>query len=464
MTGALPGEETGDQARAGGPGIQRCPPGAAGPAARRAPDQERERLVRGRTAVGFSLSPDPTFIQRCAPVFAAVDYLEVLPESLVTPRDNAAFTPNGFFRRAADLQQRLGVPLVAHGSGLSVGTAHPVDGARHQRWLERARALGERLGFPWYTDHAGVTAPGGLNLTLPMDFPHSKGLRDASRKRLTALADAVGVPVGIENSVMYAPFADPADEPAWLHGLLGDQHVWLLDVHNLWTHARNFGIDVEAWLHRAPLDRVIEIHVSGGVDADPRWTEGRSWHLDSHDSPVPEPVWDLLTAVLPRCANVRGVTLERLEGTVNDEDLPGLLSEVARIRAILSATQPHPDPPRPGPADPPEADAAHLELRLADAWCARDPLDALRRISQDPDELAWVREAVGWAVRHPVGVAITRRLVFRQRFERLVNGSAEANAWFEHDPAGFARAFLTYATSVPPVAFLPGDEARLWAG
>ncbi|MEN0062310.1 MAG: DUF692 family multinuclear iron-containing protein [Myxococcota bacterium] len=415
--------------------------------------------------VGFTVPANRVDHQRCAQVFEAVDYLEVVPESLVEPRDLPVFAPNGYFRRVLDLQQRLGVPVVAHGTGLSVCSNHPLDGPRFGRWIERAAAMADRLDLQWYTDHAGVTAPAGLNLTLPLDVPHSRAAQNAARARLSALAEAVGVPVGIENSVYYAPMADPKDEPRWLRTLLGEAHVLVLDVHNLWTHAVNFGIDIDDWLAEAPLDRVIEVHVSGGTLADARWTNGAPWRLDSHDDAVPEPVWALLQRVIPRCPALRGVTLERLEGTIAEADVPGLLEEVDRIRSILLAAPPPsrgPESVHPECSLPGNDDEGAVELRLADAWSSRDPQAALQQIADDPEAPGWVRQAVGFALAHPAGVGICRRLILRQRFERLIHGSAEAERWFETDPASFARAFIGYAAATPPVAYLPVDEAMLF--
>ena len=81
---------------------------------------------------------------------------------------------------------------------------------------------------------------------------------------------------------------------------------------------------------------VIEIHISGGADSDPRWLGGKSLRLDSHDTAVPEPVWGLLQSVLPRCPKLRGVTLERMEGTVESTDVIGLQEELTRLREMVS--------------------------------------------------------------------------------------------------------------------------------
>jgi hypothetical protein len=88
---------------------------------------------------------------------------------------------------------------------------------------------------------------------------------------------------------------------------------------------------------------------------------------------------------------------------------------------------------------------AAYERKLAAAMRARDPVSAVRALYPDADA---------------DGVRVTVLLVARLRFERLLRGSADAEAWFDRDPAGFARAFRRYHAEVPPRAFFPADEAR----
>lgn len=89
-------------------------------------------------------------------------------------------------------------------------------------------------------------------------------------------------------------------------------------------------------MRRLPLERVIEVHLSGGAESDPRWlASGRVLRLDSHDAAVPEEVWRLFERVLPLLPNVRGVTLERMESTVGPDDVPLLREELRRARRIV---------------------------------------------------------------------------------------------------------------------------------
>jgi len=46
-------------------------------------------------------------------------------------------------------------------------------------------------------------------------------------------------------------------------------------------------------------------------------------------------VWRMLEAVAPRCPNLRGVTLERMEGTLEDGDEHVLAGEFDRLQAIV---------------------------------------------------------------------------------------------------------------------------------
>ena len=155
----------------------------------------------------------------------------------------------------------------------------------------------------------------------------------------TTLRELQGIvpDVGVENSVFYFHLGDPLDEPAFLARCLDAPRMHLLlDLHNVYTTASNAGFDPEVYIQRLPLERVIEIHVSGGAWSEPGWLPSkRALRLDAHDSDVPEPVWALLDGVLPRCPNLRGVTLERMEGTVTDDDVPRLRAELRRIRSAL---------------------------------------------------------------------------------------------------------------------------------
>ena len=101
-----------------------------------------------------------------------------------------------------------------------------------------------------------------------------------------------------------------------------------------------------------------------------------------------------------------------------------------------------------------------VERMLADLIRAEHPAEALAEALDDPTTPPELRDAL----RHvdPDGLTIAALLVARLRFERLIQGSTSAAAWFDTDPAGFTRAFRRYHRRVAPTAQFPAAEAELF--
>ena len=286
--------------------------------------------------IGFTLQPEEKFLELTAALLRRVDYYEVAPETTWRAGERGEFLPNGFHRYFTALGKKTGRPFVAHGVGLSLGSASASDRARRRKWLARLAIDQRQFHYRWYTDHLGASALDGLALTLPMPLPMTAEAAKVVRRRLAEMQRVVPH-VGVENNVAYFLLGDPLEEPGFLGACTGAPKTHLLlDVHNLHTMAVNFGFDPEAYLSRLDLSRVIEIHLSGGSFSDGSWLpSGRVMRLDSHDAAVPEEVWTLLARVLPRCRRLRGVTLERMEGTVDEDDVPLLAEELARLRRLV---------------------------------------------------------------------------------------------------------------------------------
>ena len=292
--------------------------------------------------LGLSLMPDFEWLDLLGPLAASdcVDYFVVTPETLWRTTDTDAFAPNAYHDRIRELVRETGKPVVGHGVGYSVGTARgvPGDDQRRARWRSMLATEAERFGFEWYTEHHGATWLGGEHLALPLPVPQSPEVAALIRERALELRCAASR-VGLENSAFYFALGDPLEEPEFLRQCLDHPDLFLLlDVHNLWANALNLGFDARDWLDRLDPSLVEEVHVSGGAWSDPAWfAQGEPVsprRLDSHDESVPEPVWDLLESVLQRCPRLRGVTFERMEGTVTAAQVPGVEGELDRLRAL----------------------------------------------------------------------------------------------------------------------------------
>jgi hypothetical protein len=103
---------------------------------------------------------------------------------------------------------------------------------------------------------------------------------------------------------------------------------------------------------------------------------------------------------------------------------------------------------------------ARYEEVVARAMTSPDPVAALRAAAEDPALPPGLRR--GLRAADEEGIRMAALLVARLRFERLLRGCPEAEAWFDRDPADFSAAFRRYHAAVPPTAFFPPGEARLF--
>lgn len=286
----------------------------------------------GRPLFGFTLQPDLEFLALTRRIVEDVaEFYEVTPE---------AFWGRGFRRTpqhevVREIVARSGRTCVGHGVGYSVGAA--AHAARHERWLAELRTEFAAFGFAWYSEHLGFTEHEGQQATLPLPLPPTPEAVRAVAARMRELATVVPV-VAFENNVAYFRAGNPLDEPAFFAALCAEADCFLLlDLHNAYTQCLNFGIDLDRYLDRLDLGRVLEIHVSGGSESDPHWLASRRvFRLDTHDAAVPEPVWRALERVLPKCSALRGVVLERLPLGLDASNVALLEAECRRAKELLS--------------------------------------------------------------------------------------------------------------------------------
>ncbi len=422
--------------------------------------------------VGLMLAPDVVFLDLLHDVIRTdIDYCEVTPETLWLETREGALAPNGFHREFLELKNSHGLPFVAHSVGASLGSLPQGDAPFRERWHEQMLRDQGQFGFHWITDHLGASSLAGQKVALPLPTPMTATYAAITRTNLYGL-QRVNPHVGVENSVFYYLHGEPLAEPAFLRQILSAPgfHL-LLDLHNVYTMSKNFGFDPMDYLNRLPLERVIEIHIAGGQQSDPNWLpSGGTMRLDSHDHMVPESVWSLLESVAPECPNLRGVTLERMEGTVTSQDVSPIREELRRAKRIVQTRDTPVSIAVPASIDSsptqdtalPNAEAIrqvrHFEELVANAMRSANPIAdfASAAVSETlSDEL---REAAG--VAHDDGIRLSALLVAKLRFERLIQSSPEAAQWYDEDAGSFTSAFRDYHREVFPSPAMGQREAE----
>jgi uncharacterized protein len=213
-----------------------------------------------------------------------IAWFEVLSDNYMNTRGR----PLSFLDRIAERY-----PVALHGVGLSIGSVDPLDGD----YLVQLRALRERSGALWVSDHiawTGVNGRHGHDL-YPVPFTE-ECLRHIAR-RVCQVQDYLEAPLVLENPSTYLQFAGSTlGEAEFITALLEETGAGLLlDVNNVYVNSRNHGFDPRAYLRALPLERVVQLHLAGhsvesGVDAAGR----RVTHLiDTHAAPVSPEVWSL---------------------------------------------------------------------------------------------------------------------------------------------------------------------------
>jgi len=260
-----------------------------------------------------------------------LDYVEIVPDILWTDLGRRAEPRHidDTAGRAALEQASCGRPLVAHGIGLSIGSAGDFDLA-HVDQIERWR---RRLGFDWHSDHLAfhLAEHGGelMNVGITLPLPRDRESIDLLVPRIREVQQRVPVPFLLENNVYY--FDIPAcemDEATFLNTLCRESGCGLvLDLHNVYTNARNHGFDAADLLAEIELEHVGEIHVAGGMELD-------GFYLDAHSDTIADPVWALLEWTLPRCPNIGGVTFELFGSWFDGVGSERLTRDLRRLRRV----------------------------------------------------------------------------------------------------------------------------------
>ncbi|WP_448582914.1 DUF692 domain-containing protein [Thermaurantiacus sp.] len=282
----------------------------------------------GAPRLGIGLMVTPAFAPLLEPA-GLVDYLAVTPDMFW--QDHGAGASPRYTDIAAwvAILARASRPQVAHHIGLSIASAEPMDPA----YVAQMAAWAKRWCCHWISEHLAFVAihpeggagAAGLALTAPFDLE----LLDLVSARARAVRKATGRPFLLENSARFVQFADDDMEEAEFLNRFCDctGAGLLLDLHNLYCNAANFGASAHAFLDRLELGHVVEIHVAGGAELAGMWS-------DAHSGAPPEPVWDLLQDLVPRAPNLRGITFEMHDSYLPVVGLDGVADILERARAV----------------------------------------------------------------------------------------------------------------------------------
>ena len=207
---------------------------------------------------------------------------------------------------------------------------------RSKRWAAARASLARRLDAPWISVHLDI---GGVLLAYRWAGPNPIGpalgkrwaVRSVQRLQAACKASVCGrAPVLIENMPRWS-LHRPAYvvDPAFIRSVIEATGCGLLlDLAHARVAAHYQNEPVHDYLSRLPLDRLVEIHVSGPRPAPPNSPYKDDRLIDAHES-MQEADYGLLAWVLQR-TRPQAVTLEY------SQDRAQLKDQLDRLRALLN--------------------------------------------------------------------------------------------------------------------------------
>jgi uncharacterized protein len=228
--------------------------------------------------------------------------------------------------------RRLSAEMPVYWHGISLGLASTVPVER-RRLDAMARLVGETGAAGW-SEHLAFVRGGGVEIGHLAAPPRSAASVDGACANIERARRIVGAMPSVENiATLVDPPASDVDEPPWISAIVEEASAGLLlDLHNLYANAVNFGFDPLDCLRRLPLHRVGLVHLAGG-----RWIAGPNGAhrlLDDHLHDVPPAVFELLTELGRLAPQPLSVIIER------DGDYPpfdAVLAELDAARGALAA-------------------------------------------------------------------------------------------------------------------------------
>jgi len=226
---------------------------------------------------------------------------------------------------------RRDYPVAMHGVAMSIGASQGVD----VPYLQRVKALADRIEPLWVSDHLCWTGPGPEQLHDLYPLPYTDESARHVIAQIRRAQDVLGRRLVLENVSSYIRYRhDSASEWQFLAHIAQEADCLLLvDVNNIYVSSVNHGFDPLTYLHALPAHRVQQIHLAGHSD-------NGDHIIDTHDHPVAPPVWDLYAQACQRF----GAVAAMIERDDHIPPLAELLDEMAIARRVAAE---HVAPPEP---------------------------------------------------------------------------------------------------------------------
>ena len=222
------------------------------------------------------------------------------------------------------------VPFTLHGVSMGLAGSEAVETFR----LDNMARLVDALQPQSWSEHLAFVRAGGIEIGHLAAPPRTPANVEAAARNIRAAQRIVGAMPVMENiATLINPPGSALDEAAWTGAILQAADApLLLDLHNLYANALNFGEAPADLMLRMPLHRVRAVHLSGGKWISEPEQSGRERLLDDHVHDVPGDVFALLQLLAQHAPQPLDVIIER-DG--NYPEFESLLVQLDAARRAL---------------------------------------------------------------------------------------------------------------------------------
>lgn len=237
---------------------------------------------------------------------------------------NRTSTPDWFLELLTAFSQEN--RLIGHGVFFSLFSGKWAP--EQQKWLTHLQNLSKEFRFDHITEHFGFMTGKNFHQGAPISLPFTKSTLAIGQDRLKRIYNVCECPVGLENLAFAYSLEAVEQHGDFLQQLIEPINGFIiLDLHNLYCQLHNFEVDYEDLIQLYPLDKVREIHISGGSWEDSVLFPSKKIRRDTHDDCVPAAVFDLLERTIPKCPNLKFVVSEQLGTGLRTSESQALFRE-----------------------------------------------------------------------------------------------------------------------------------------
>jgi uncharacterized protein (UPF0276 family) len=194
-------------------------------------------------------------------------------------------------------------------------------------YLAQLKALARRVKPRWVSDHLCWTGVAGKNMHDLLPVPYTEEALMHIVRRVRTVQEILECRILLENVSSYVSFRDSRlTEWEFLREIAERSDcLILLDVNNIHVSSVNHEFDPLVYLSAIPPERVQQIHLAGHE-------RHAGYLIDTHDQPVPDPVWALYAAAVRRF----GAVATMIERDANIPPLGELCAELDSARSLAA--------------------------------------------------------------------------------------------------------------------------------